>query len=143
MNEQARISYYLSDRGRRDSLRQGGDGKRQQTAVGLITNPDDLELFDVDDEGRVSFDATVAPMSFEPDGKRHPSSHASARVDGLGRIDVLWDVVPTWDDLFQFARWVHDVDDQHTEHLVRESEAEKAVMEKVAHDFLADTNARA
>jgi hypothetical protein len=141
MNEQARIGYWLSDRGRRDSLRQGGDGKRRQTAVGLITNPDDLELFDVDDEGRVSFDATIAPIGFEPDAKRHPSFHASA--NGVGGIDVLWDVVPTWDDLLQFARWVHELDERHDLEREREWEAKQAVEKAITDKFLADPNARA
>ena len=143
MNEQARIGYWLSDRGRRDSLRHGGDGKRQQTAVGLITTPDDLDLFDVDDEGRISFDASVAPIDFEPDGKRHSSFHAPAKVDGVGRIDVLWDVVPTWHDLLEFARWVHWAAEQHDRARQLEWEAEHAAIKKVTHDFLADPNARA
>ena len=60
MNERAEIRYDLSERGRRDSLRKGGDGTRQQLAIGLVTNPDDLELFNVDEHGGISFDATNA-----------------------------------------------------------------------------------
>lgn len=141
MNRQARISYILSERGRKDSLRQGGDGRRTQTAQGLISNATDLEIFKVDEEGQVSFDATTAPKQFEAVNKHHYV--LIAQRGASARIEVLWDVVPTWEDLMQFARWAHDVEEQQNEQQYIEWEAQNAEEERVTYAFLADPNARA
>lgn len=143
MNEQARISYYLSEQGRKDSLRQGGDGKRQQFTLGIVS-PNDLEVFVVDEDGGISFDATVAPKTFEVDNKHRWAlvNKAVSKVS-VSVIEVLWDVVPTWDDLLQFARWTHDIRKQQDDEQYLEWEAEEAAKERAAYAFLADPNARA
>jgi hypothetical protein len=144
MNEQAEIRYYLSEPGRRDSLRKGGDGRREQREVGPITDPDDLELFKVDEEGGISFDATTAPTHLEL-GDRRTSLNVSApdKPGAIGLIEVEWKVVPSWDDLLQFARWVQNVRDQHLEKQYLECETEEKAAKTVADAFLADPNARA
>jgi hypothetical protein len=142
MNTRAEIRYDLSERGRRDSLRKGGDGTRQQLAVGLVTNPDDLELFNVDEHGGISFDATNASTQVEPDMKCR-SERVGDRPGAPSDYDVLWDVVPSWDDLLQFARWARKANDQQNDERFLACEAKEAADKKVAQAFLADPNARA
>ncbi len=71
MIQEARITYQLSESGRKDSLRKGGDGKRRQFETGVVANPKDIDLFVVDDEGNVTFDASIATDTFEVDNRRH------------------------------------------------------------------------
>jgi hypothetical protein len=137
MNEQAVIRYHLSHRGRKDSLRQGGNGKREQFGLGFVS-PTDLELFDVDEEGRVSLDATTAPKEFEADNKHHYEA-----VAGAPTLMVLWDVVPTWGELLRFARWSRDIREQQELERGVELQLEEAEKDRVAYAFLADPNARA
>lgn len=137
MNVQGRVSYYLSEQGRRESIRQGGDGKRQQSTLGTV-QPQDLELFAVDEDGGPSLDATTSPTSFEADNKHHSISESGTR--GYG---VEWDAVPSWDDLIQFARWAHDVRKKQELEDYLEWESEQAAREQLSYAFLADPNARA
>jgi hypothetical protein len=138
MNGHARISYLLSEEGRKDSLRNGGDGKRQQVQHGELTRPEDLDCFDVDNEGQVSFDATDAPQGMEEGG-----TYSFQAVVNSARDLVLWNVVPTWDDLLHFVRRAHQTQsDIYNEDYLdwQASEAQKAT---IAAAFLADPTARA
>ena len=142
MNERAEIRYHLSERGRRDLLRKGGDGTRQQLAIGLVTDPDDLELFNVDEHGAISFDATNAAAEVEPDMKCR-SERVGHGPGAPWDYEVLWDVVPSWDDLLQFARWARKVNDQENDQRFLAWEAQEAADKEVALAFLADPTARA
>jgi len=134
MPVQAQIRYYLSEEGRRDSLRNGGDGCRIQTIAGTVANGD-LDGFSVSDSGQVSFDMTIdfAPWKFDlPTGAVWSKSD-----DNQERLE--WYVVPTWDALVtvtkSLARAWEDVARQHDEY-------EEALKETVR-KFLADGALRA
>lgn len=139
MNTMASISYFLSERGRRESLRKGGDGKRQQTASDL-PDPADLEFFAVDQDGHVSFDATTAAEQFEEDDKRRCSL---VTTRSGSRIEVEWHLIPTWDDLLRFARWTHKLREQQDADMFLDWELTQAEQARIAHEFLADPSARA
>jgi hypothetical protein len=141
MNNQARITYLLSERGRKDSLLKGGDGKRKQIVLGVVSDPADLEIFKVDEEGQASFDATTAPEQTERNDKYHWV--LIGQRDSPGYFEVDWDVVPTWDDLLQFGRWAEDVIKQQLTEATIAHEEDLAEEKRVADAFLADPSARA
>lgn len=136
---QARVTYRLSEKGRRDSLRQGGDGKERQMAIGSVA-PGDLDAFVVDDKGEVSLDATEAPEKYSTD-KCHWRLIA-LRPRG-SRIDILWDVVPTWDDLLSFARWANQERERQDNEIAAELLADREAEAETAKEFLANPDARA
>ncbi len=134
MAVQVRISYFLSQRGRRDSLRKGGDGRRLQQVVGTVGDAD-LDLFAVDDDGKVRLDATC----FVPRDFPVPDSARWVRKSLSGPTDLEWDAVPAWADLIAVARaWR-----QAFEKLTTFLEAEKQQRDSIAQKFFADPTARA
>jgi len=139
---QARIFYLLSDEGRKRLLLRGGDGKREQIAYGTPTESD-IDLFEIDSDNHVSLDLTRSncnPHGFST------AYHLEFGEDGPDADDpstLLWDMVPTWDDLIGFAHAVAAraaKDEEEHDQSMRESEAER---QAVAKAFLADPNARA
>jgi hypothetical protein len=96
---QAWIQYYLNERGRRDSLRKGGDGKRLQTVSGDLAVAH-VEAFTVDDEGKVYFDATV---DFGQLDVQLPLGAHWITYDDSSHIWIEWDAVPSWEDLVAVA----------------------------------------
>ena len=135
---QARISYLLSEDGRKDSLRNGGDGKRQQLQFGELTSPQDLDCFDVDDEGQVSFDATWAPHGIEEGGL-----YSVQTITNDGRLSVFWNVIPAWEDLLQFVRQSYLTQQQNYNEQYLEWQEAEAAKQSAAAAFLADPEARA
>jgi hypothetical protein len=134
---QARITYYLSEMGRRDSLRQGGSGFRVQEEIDFINEPD-LEAFHVDEDGQVSFDLTTmhgCDPDFNP--QIRPPASKGRYVSASGAIE--WDIVPSWDDLLAVVRgFKNESDDMEASHL-----EERAVAHRIAQEFLDDPAARA
>jgi hypothetical protein len=105
MSAQARISYYLSEQGRLASLRQGGHCRRLQETIGVV-DESDLAAFSINDEGLVSFDATVA---FYPREVTVPAGTGRMVKTSTGGEEMEWDVMPTWEDLVAIARQVKGI----------------------------------
>jgi hypothetical protein len=127
----ATISYLLSEQGRRDSLRRGGNGKRSQTVAGLVP-PQDLDVFPVSDDGQVFLDASRAREEYSSP-KCSSSSLGQKRT---GWCTVEWNVVPEWSDLLAFARWADAAEKKYWHHFW-------CVEEEISIAFLADPAARA
>lgn len=138
---QARIFYLLSDEGRKRLLLRHGDGRREQVFYGTPSDSD-IELFKIDSHNRVSLDLRTAYLSgivvgtawhIELDENSAETSSAN----------ILWDIVPTWDDLIGFARTaaIHAarLEEEH-DRLANEQTAER---EAVGAAFLANPDARA
>jgi len=137
----ATISYRLSPQGRQDSLRKGGNGKKEQKQTDEV-QPTDIWLFEIDDDGNATFDATRSPEKFPTD-----EFHVSSKPDFLGWMDIEWDIAPTWGQLLEFARWVNGVElrlaEEHEGSLVAQALEVNAEEHAVGANFLSDPNARA
>jgi hypothetical protein len=131
----ATVTYLLSEQGRRQSLRNGGDGRRVQQVQGSISDQD-LDAFVVNDEGQVSFDLTHM-HGLDPDfnpGVLLPATKGRFQ-DGA----LLWDIVPTWGDLVEsVCAFKAETDDMQAA-----DEAHQAKLERVAQQFMDDPSARA
>jgi hypothetical protein len=137
---QARIKYLLSEQGRRDSLKKGGNAQRIQEVTGTVANAD-LECFSVDLEGNVSFDLAGEFDFMEQPSRDFPSNKGRWVRKGEGYIveEVQWDVVPSWEDLVAIARQFkrdHDQSAAYQAEQLKETEA-------IGNAFLKDPNARA
>jgi hypothetical protein len=143
MSIEARIQFNLSAAGRRDSLRSGGNGARAQEMTGPI-DPEQLDAFDVDEQGRVFFDATKTPTEVIVEqwnvvvavrGQKEIHAQADAEVE--------WNVVPAWVDLVGLAQclkqWADGLDNQY----VLEMESQARHETEVEQMFLSDPHARA
>ena len=131
----ATITYLLSEQGRRESLRTGGDGRRVQEDQGVISDKD-LEAFAVGEDGQVSFDMTHM-HGCDPDFNPGvlPRASKGRFQDGT----IVWDVVPTWEDLLEVVcGFKAESDDMQAAY-----EAHQAKLERVAQQFLEDPSARA
>jgi len=138
---QARIFYLLSDAGRKRLLLRGGDGKREQIAYGTPTDSD-IDLFTIDSDNRVSLDLTKSKFT--------PLVVSTAYHQEFGEFvpydeveTLVWDIVPTWDDLIEFAHGVAAraaKDEEEHDQMALQQEAERRA---VAEAFLADPEARA
>lgn len=105
MSAQARIRYYLSEQGRLASLRQGGNCRRLQETIGVV-DEGDLAAFSINDEGLVSFDATVTFYPSDVSEVTVPAGTRQMVKTSSGGEEMEWDVVPTWEDLVAVARQV-------------------------------------
>jgi hypothetical protein len=133
----AQISYLLSDKGRKDSLRQGGDGKLVQRVTGRI-NEADVDAFDIDDDGNLSFDLTPTTIEFAC-AFNVPDILPAHKAEFTKEFRIVWNVVPAWDDLVEIVkRFKSEFDIQDA--AFQESEKRKA---QITTAFLADPKARA
>jgi hypothetical protein len=138
----ARITYVLSEQGRRDSLRKGGNGRRVQQVSGAVPDAD-LDAFIVNENGDVSFDASREFGIFDaesdialPQGKAAWSQVAEDRdLD----VCIEWHQVPTWNDLLDIARKLRDAKREQAD-LVQQQEDER---KRAASQFMNDPAARA
>jgi hypothetical protein len=134
------VRYFLGEKGRRESLRNGGDGKLRQE-VWFNVPDDDLDAFPVDEDGAVALDLTseyddVFGPPFElPAGRAHWRKPKDDAID----VFLHWDVVPTWNDIVDVARAIKKADEGLNE-LVAKNERDRAEAIK---NFLADQSARA
>jgi hypothetical protein len=128
------IRYFLSEQGRRESLRQGGDGRRIQEVTGVGVDAD-LDAFTVNDDGEVSFDLTDL-HGCDPDF--NPRILPPASKGRFQKGEILWDVVPGWDDLLVVVRGfkaeLDEIDAYYREH--------QNQLEAIAREFLNDPTAR-
>lgn len=139
---QARIFYLLSDQGRKRLLLRGGDGKREQVAWGTPPTDADIDLFKIDSENYVSLDLTTTPFSAMVLSTSYHRKYEEL-TPGNSRATLLWDIVPTWEDLIAFAReaeahWAKEADEHDNMAL-----QELAEQQDVEARFFADPNARA
>jgi hypothetical protein len=149
MSIRASITYHLSERGRRDSLRRGGNGARVQVAAGAI-EPELVDAFQVDEQGSVSFDATGAPTlsttelwhSVERKWQQVVAPTKNLTIDNA-RYRVEWDVMPDWSALLDFVRYVNECLRDEEDALLSEAAEENAARAQVVSAFLADPSARA
>src|SRR5262245_12513388 len=90
----ARITYFFSEQGRRESLRRGGDGRaRQEVTVSIPA--EDLEFFTVSLDGTVTLDLTESYHVWGDNEYKAPANKAHWTVVGDEDGEVLeWDVVP-------------------------------------------------
>ena len=141
MEVQARVGYYLSELGRKDSLVKGGDGKREQVLAGFITNPEDLELFEVEENGQVLLYVTKA---FVDETDQRYSARTKRPSDLWGRREIEWHIVPSWEDLLSVARSQEErrVQLGVTAKDIAEEE-ERAAADPAVEVFLADPTLRA
>src|SRR5262245_10971627 len=111
MSVQAQIKYYLSELGRRDSLRKGGDGRQLQTVTGVVADAE-LDSFSVSEGGEVSFDA-VTNFGF---GQFSAPKGAQWVENSNNVTELHWDVVPTLEELLTLARCRMRAEDEFVEH---------------------------
>jgi len=128
MSAQARIRYYLSEQGRLASLKEGGHCRRLQETIGVV-DESDLAAFSINDEGLVSFDATVA---FYPREVTVPAGTGRMVKTSTGGEEMEWDVVPTWEDLVAIARQVKASLDK----IRADAEEDAKLLARIARDFL-------
>ena len=142
----ATISYRLSQAGRQDSLRKGGDGKKEQTQIAEVQS-NDVELFVVDEDGNASFDATRCVSHVERATDKFHRIAVFGRRQPIGWSEIEWDIAPTWGQLLEFARWVNGVElrlaEEHEGSLVAQALEVNAEEHAVGANFLSDPNARA
>jgi hypothetical protein len=135
----ASITYLLSETGRRDSRRKGGNGRRVQEMSGFITE-NDLDAFRVNDEGQVSVDARTLECdpwdtpSIIPAEKGRLVGTASFAVD-----EIQWDVAPSWEDLLAVARAVKE----YAEAMAAEAAEGKKQRDRITQEFIDNPSARA
>jgi hypothetical protein len=134
-----RITYYLSESGRRDSLRNGGDGKRLQHQTGLVRSRD-LDLFTVDREGQVWYDATDTPEKYV---NEKCSTRVATSGKGASKLVIEWDVLPSWEELIEFARWLSAVKQREADEMAESYFAYQDEKEAAIKAFLEDPQARA
>jgi hypothetical protein len=106
-----KVIYFLSEQGRRDSLRQGGNGRMRQE-VHVVLSDEDLELFAIAEDGTAILDLTKPyqqDISFDVNDPTNPFllSPKNARWTTTAKDDkvfIEWDTVPAWPDLAAVAR---------------------------------------
>lgn len=130
----ATVRYYLSEQGRRHSLKQGGNGRRLQEVMNIVP-PDELDAFVVNDEGQASFDMTEL-HGCDPD--LNPKILPPASKGRFENGEILWDVVPTWEDLLGIVRgFKNECDDMAASY-----EDQQKKLNGIAEKFLAEPAAR-
>jgi hypothetical protein len=121
------IKYLLSEQGRRESLKSGGNGCRQQEVVGTLPNNAELDAFTVDNDGQAHFDLTKID-GLDPDFNSDilPPPEKGQWADDT----IVWDIVPSFDDLLRVIRNIKAENDgmqaaydEHREELQRAAEA--------------------
>jgi len=134
-----RITYNLSEAGRRDSLRKGGNGQRQQD-VEIYVYPEDLDLFTVNETGEASFDVRICNVeSIEDPPFGIPLGKGRFEFEPWDNWKVEWDVVPEPEDLLALGRDIRAY--EHERQL--EGEAYALEKERKGEEFISDPNARA
>src|SRR5262245_47727784 len=130
MSIEARITYWLSEDGRRDSLRAGGTGQKVQVQVGAI-RPEDIDGFRVDEQGRISLDASSLSEPVKAVISRWSSRGlVNLIVSSRDNWRIEWNCVPQWEHLLDFARFNRDVTREHDE--AQEEAIEASYMEEKA-----------
>ena len=142
MSIAARIKYHLSERGRRDALRQNQSSAHRIQEMDGAIEPGQVDAFSVDEDGRVFFDATVGPF-FATNEKWHGFVVNRKVVKARTQYDVEWDIAPSWDDLLEFVESVRQWEKKANEEQAEEAETEERRAREIAEAFLNDPTARA
>jgi hypothetical protein len=138
MPVQARIKYLLSEQGRRDSLRRGGNGRHIQEVRGPVDDTD-LDVFQVDDDGNAFFDATS--LEYDPSDPPAivPASKGRLVTTPVGPDEIHWDVVPSWEDLITVAKGIKAYNDEQAAY----EEEDRQLLKHIAEEFINNPSARA
>ena len=136
---QARVRYRLSEQGRRESLRQGGDGRALQEVQCVVPDAD-LDAFTVTEGGSVGLDLAEV---YEPVwGPVFEVPADKARWIMIGDEDAQtleWDVVPSCEDLVATARNMKAAEAQ----VASVNAGLENQKKQIGDEFFADPNARA
>lgn len=136
----ARVSYLLSEQGRRESLRQGGNGRMLQEFDTVVPQPD-LDAFAVSEDGVVTLNLAGYFHPFPGDHDFEAPAKKAHWVNGPSSDSEMlqWDIVPSWEDLVAAGRRIKESNELWAA-AAEESENQK---EQVAKAFLDNPLARA
>ncbi len=134
---EGRISFTLSEKGRKRLLLAGGGSAPRHISRGQVGETD-VDLFDVAADGTsLTFDVCNVPDPPPNTGKYEIFAAAGAGYD------LFWHIVPSWDELLELTRWVRDWSTKRErEEFDAQLASDKDRAEVVAR-FLSDPGARA